>query len=157
MTAATPPAVDLTVAAARAHATDEVMSSVRRLARDRAVTPEQGEAFDRALRALTTWTVSPGWVFFLHLPLLVHGAVTGDERPAVPLATAMAALWVGMDILDDLADGDEPVQWAGRPAAEANLIGVTFVAALPQLAILDLDAPTGCCSCSARSPRPGCG
>ena len=134
-------AADLTVTASRARTTAEVMESVRRFARDRATTPQQRDAFDRALRGLTSWADSQGWIFFVHLPLLVHGAVTGDERPAAPLATAMTALYVGMDILDDLADGDEPEHWAGWSVAETNLIGVTFVVALPQLAILEADAP----------------
>ncbi|MFJ8078246.1 polyprenyl synthetase family protein [Streptomyces sp. NPDC096176] len=38
------------------------------------------------------------------LPLLVHGAETGDPRPAVPLAAVHVLWWTSACYLDDLAD-----------------------------------------------------
>lgn len=119
----------------------QVMDSSRRFAQQCATTSAQRDVFDTALRGLATWEGGPGWVFFLHLPLLVHGAISGDPDPAMPVARATTLLYLGMDILDDLADGDESEHWAGHAPAEINLVGITFVAALPQLAILEADVP----------------
>lgn len=78
---------------------------------------------------------------FVHLPLSVHEAITGDPEPAVPLAIATSLLYLGLDIFDDLADGDLPARWHPCPPAEINLAAATLLSALPQLAIECLPAP----------------
>lgn len=78
---------------------------------------------------------------FLHLaPLLVRGLrrTGGDE---LPLAVATSLLFLGVDVIDDLADGDRPPHWGTRTPAEVNLAGATLLAALTQLAVAELDAP----------------
>ncbi len=78
---------------------------------------------------------------FMALPLLVYAAVRGENKPALPLTVATTILYLGIDILDDLADGDLPRHWKGRKESEINLAAVTLISALPQLALSELDAP----------------
>ena len=75
------------------------------------------------------------------VPLLVHAAITGTAAPAVPLAIATSLLFLGIDILDDLADGDRPAHWENFSAAEIQLAAATLTSALPQLLIAELSAP----------------
>ncbi len=78
---------------------------------------------------------------FMALLLLVYAAVRGESKPALPLAVATTFLYLGIDILDDLADGDLPRHWKGRKESEINLAAVTLISTLPQLALSELDAP----------------
>lgn len=79
----------------------------------------------------------------VQVPLLVHAAVQGETRPAVPLAVATTLLVAGLELLDDLMDGDLAHGWCGYRPAELLLAGVTLVAALPQLALGELPLPPG--------------
>src|SRR5215204_5070807 len=47
----------------------------------------------------------------IQLPLLVHEAITGDERPALPLAGACTLLYLGADLFDNVADRELPEHW----------------------------------------------
>ncbi len=76
----------------------------------------------------------------IHVPLLVHAAAAGDEERAVPLAAACAFVYLGADLLDNLADDELPARWRGRSPAEASLAACTFLSALPYLALSRLDA-----------------
>lgn len=79
----------------------------------------------------------------MHLPLLVHAALHGDHRPAIPLAVATALLFLGLDIIDDL-DGDLTAEWEPFRPAEVNLAAATRLCSLPQLAIASIEAPPSC-------------
>jgi geranylgeranyl diphosphate synthase type I len=72
------------------------------------------------------------------LPLLVHEAVTGDERPALPVAAACTLLYLGADLFDSMLDHELPPSWQARGSAEANLAATTLLAALPHLSIARL-------------------
>ena len=74
----------------------------------------------------------------IQLPLLVHAAITGDERPALPVAGACTLLYLGADLFDNLIDHELPPGWHARDPAEANLAATTLLAALPQLAVARL-------------------
>ena len=74
----------------------------------------------------------------VQLPLLVHEAITGDEKPALPVAAACTLLYLGADLFDDLLDQELLPPWHARGAAEANLAAATLLAALPQLSIARL-------------------
>lgn len=76
-----------------------------------------------------------------HLPLLVFETLTGDWRGAVPLAAATTLIFVGVDVLDDLMDGDKSVHWRNRPAGEVLLGAATLLSAAPQALLADSDAP----------------
>jgi len=82
----------------------------------------------------------------MHLPLLVYAGIRGDEAPARPLAVATTLLYLGIDLIDDLADGDLvdgalPPHWDGYRATEINLAAATLLSSLPQLALAELDVP----------------
>jgi geranylgeranyl pyrophosphate synthase len=74
----------------------------------------------------------------IQLPLLVHAAITGDERPALPVAGACTLLYLGADLFDNLIDHELPPSWHARDPAEASLAATTLLAALPQLAVARL-------------------
>lgn len=77
----------------------------------------------------------------VQMPLLVHAAVQGEAAPALPLAVAATLLVAGLDLLDDLMDGDLRDGWRGYRPSELLLAGTTLVAALPQLALGELPLP----------------
>lgn len=77
----------------------------------------------------------------VQMPLLVHAAVQGEAAPALPLAVAATLLVAGLDLLDDLMDGDLRDGWRGYRPSELLLAGTTLVAALPQLALSELPLP----------------
>lgn len=105
-------------------------------------TPHQRRLLETALLGLRAQAGEPDMPLpFVRLPLLVYAGLRGEEGPAVPLAAATALLFLGIDIFDDLADGDLPSHWNGTPAPEINLAAATLLCALPQLAIAGLDAP----------------
>jgi hypothetical protein len=72
----------------------------------------------------------------IQLPLLVHTAVAGDERPALPVAAACTLLYLGADLLDSTLDHELPPSWHTHDSAEVNLAATTLLAALPQLSIV---------------------
>jgi geranylgeranyl diphosphate synthase type I len=74
----------------------------------------------------------------IQLPLLVHAAITGDERPALPVAGACTLLYLGADLFDNLIDDELPPSWHTRDPAEANLAATTLLAAVPQLSVARL-------------------
>src|SRR5215208_4307703 len=53
----------------------------------------------------------------IQLPLLVHEAVTGDEKPALPVAAACTLLYLGAGLFDSLLDQELPPSWHARGAA----------------------------------------
>jgi geranylgeranyl diphosphate synthase type I len=74
----------------------------------------------------------------VQLPLLVHEAIIGDDRPALPVAGACTLLYLGADLFDSMLDQELPPSWHARGLAEANLAAATLLAALPQLSIARL-------------------
>jgi geranylgeranyl diphosphate synthase, type I len=74
----------------------------------------------------------------IQLPLLVHAAITGDQRPALPLAGACTLLYLGADLFDNLIDHELSPSWHTRDPAQANLAAATLLAALPQLSVARL-------------------
>ncbi len=74
----------------------------------------------------------------IQLPFLVHAAITGDERPALPVAGACTLLYLGADLFDNLIDDELPPIWQARDPSEASLAATTLLAALPQLSIARL-------------------
>jgi geranylgeranyl pyrophosphate synthase len=74
----------------------------------------------------------------IQLPLLVHAAITGDERPAYHLAEACTLLYFGVDLFDNLIDEELSSSWKTRDPAEASLAATTLLAAAPQIAIARL-------------------
>jgi geranylgeranyl diphosphate synthase, type I len=71
----------------------------------------------------------------IQMPLLVHEAITGDERAALPVAAACTLFFLGADLYDSILDHELPPYWRTRDSAEVNLVATTLLAALPQLSI----------------------
>jgi geranylgeranyl diphosphate synthase type I len=76
----------------------------------------------------------------IQLPLLVHAAITGEERPAIPLAGACTLLYLGADLFDSILDDELPPVWRARDSSDASLAAITLLGALPQLSIARLQA-----------------
>jgi geranylgeranyl pyrophosphate synthase len=75
----------------------------------------------------------------VQLPLLVHAAITGDDRPALPVAGACTLIYLGADLLDSVLDDELPSCWHTRDSSEAILAATTLLGALPQLSIARLE------------------
>jgi hypothetical protein len=74
----------------------------------------------------------------VQLPLLVHAAITGEERPAVPVAGACTFLYLGADLFDSVVDHELPPPWHDRDSSQAILAATTLLGALPELSIARL-------------------
>jgi geranylgeranyl pyrophosphate synthase len=75
----------------------------------------------------------------IQLPLLVHKGITGDDRPALPVAGACTLLYLGADLFDSMLDHELPPSWRTRDSSEAMLAATTLLGALPQLSIARLE------------------
>lgn len=122
--------------------TRRVLAHAEGFARAHAQSPAQAGLLHTAFLGLRAQVrEAPEFLPFVHLPLLVHGAVRGGDEAPVPLAAATTLLFLGIDILDDLSDGDRPRHWAGHPDGEVSLAGHILICALAPLAIAHLRAP----------------
>ncbi len=74
----------------------------------------------------------------IQVPFLVHTAVAGDERPALPVAAACTFVGLGADLYDSILDHELPPFWHTRDSAEVNLTATSLMATLPQLSIAHL-------------------
>ena len=74
----------------------------------------------------------------VQVPLLVHAAITGDERPALPVAAACTLIYLGADLFDSMLDHELPPTWHTRDSSDAILAATTLLGALPQLSIARL-------------------
>jgi heptaprenyl diphosphate synthase len=119
----------------------EVASNVTAFVALHAADEAQRALLERALPSLRARRSEPPLTPSVHLPLLAFGALTGDDGPAVPLATATALLELGIDLLDHIADGELDAHWAGQPPALPHLAATGLLCALPQLALCALDVP----------------
>jgi len=122
---------------------EEVLSCAEVFALDQARTDRQRQALQVSLVGLREETarseIPPPYV---HLPLLVYGCIQGEDGAAVPLAAATSLLFLGIDLIDDLADGDLPPRWEGHRPAEITLVAATLLCALPQRLLAGLHAPS---------------
>lgn len=90
-----------------------------------------------ALDSLQNETRKEPYVSFIHIPVFIHAAIRGGVLPAHPPAVAATLLFLGIDIMDDLADGDDRPFWAGYNREEINLAAMLLLCSLPQLLIDD--------------------
>lgn len=124
---------------------EEVLARARALVRAHAVTPEQARLLELPLEGVRAHLRQRGAGAFLgcvHLPLTVYAAIQqGDGAPALPLTVALTLLHAGIDVLDDMMDGDLAAAWAAYRPAEILLAATTLIAALPPLALAEVNAP----------------
>lgn|GEM_PF-1048204 len=105
--------------------------------------PAQRRLLDTAFAGLESTVreikARTGFVPMIDLAPAVHAAISREHAAAVPLAAACAFVFLGLDLFDDLADGDRQRQWEGHSAAEMNLAAATVLTCLPTLIIAGLD------------------
>lgn len=102
---------------------------------------EQAAVLQRALDGVRLRRQRSAATYYLgcvHVPLLVYGAIRGDAAPALPLAVAATLLHTGLDLFDDVMDGDLAPVWQAVRPAEVVLTAATLLCALPQLALAEL-------------------
>ncbi len=77
----------------------------------------------------------------MHLPLLVHAAVTGEDAPAIPLAAACTLLWAGAELYDNLTDGDLDEPWRECAPFRIVFTATAVGAVLPPAMVAALAVP----------------
>ena len=75
------------------------------------------------------------------LTLLVHAALTGEEDAALPLAACHALVYLGADLLDNVADDELPAIWDGFGQGPASLAATTLLCVATRAALERLDTP----------------
>lgn len=117
---------------------ERVFASLEQLIESLPVPSSHRELLWEHLSASREKALAAPWLPAIQLPFLVHAAITGDERPALPIAQACTLLYFGADLFDNLIDDELPTSWSMRDPAEANLAATTLLAAVPQQAIARL-------------------
>lgn len=120
---------------------EQVLAYAFDVARRSMPTPELASVLDTALIGLEAQARRYDRPFFVDLPLSVYAAVRGDRSAGIPIAAAIALLFLGLDIGDDLTDGDLPSHWKERSFPDTLIVMVALVASLPQAIIDTLDVP----------------
>jgi geranylgeranyl pyrophosphate synthase len=120
---------------------DRVLAYAFDAARRAMPTPELASVLETALFSLAEQTRRSNRPLFMDLPLSVYAAVRGERVSGTPIAAAIALIYLGFDVGDDLTDGDLPPHWQGRSVAEIEIVMVALVASLPQTLIDALDVP----------------
>lgn len=120
---------------------DEVFEQIRSFLGKQASTSCQQRLFEIALAALRrTWAEGPP-LLFIEVPMAVHIAAGGDRRRATSIAAACALVFLGADILDDLADGESRPEWERSTTGEVTLAAATCLSALAPLALSEIKLP----------------
>jgi geranylgeranyl pyrophosphate synthase len=120
---------------------DAVIAHATAFARQASPTAEMAAALETAFIGLATHAARYQRVFFVDIPVHVYAAVRGDTAPAMPLASAIALLFLGLDTADDVTDGDLPSYWDGCSLADIQIVTLALLASLPQQIVAGLDAP----------------
>lgn len=117
----------------------EVMTALAAFLDHHAQSPEQRALFHHALHDLQHQCDDHNALLLcLDLPLaLLHSLHTGT-LPLQPLLVVTTLLYLGIDLLDDLADGDLQEHWLDIAPAQIQLTATTLVSTLPHLAIAEL-------------------
>lgn len=124
---------------AHLHEVDDIFIGVRRCVESLVAETELRQRILQAVDGLESQVEEEkAFLPFIQFPLTLYPALRGDLGPARSLAVAMTLLFLGIDILDDLADGDLPPHWKNVPESEIQLVAATLLSALPQLVISQL-------------------
>ena len=109
------------------------LGCIRDLVSQVAITPVLADLVDRALGTVSASgeSVPPS----VTVPLDVYEAVSGSWQPAVPLAAAATLIYLGADILDNVADRELLTRWDGWAIDEIVLAGAALLGSLSYLAL----------------------
>jgi hypothetical protein len=69
---------------------------------------------------------------FRLMALPVHGALTGDIAPALPICVLSRLWWAGAELLDDVVDGEYDADAAEPPASAVIVAATACLTVLPQ-------------------------
>lgn len=105
--------------------------------------PQQRRLLQIVLERLKKYAQEDVWFPVVNLPLFVYAGLCEDNGPARPLAMATAFIFLGADLLDDLADGDLEPSWQGYQPKEIQLAAATLLSSLPQLVLSELPVSPG--------------
>jgi len=127
--------------------TETISAAVLATARD-IVVARTGEAAQREamLTALAVGRLSrhPGRMSApVHLPILCGAAVRPGADPAIELAAATTLLWTGLELYDDLTDGDLAPYFRARPDFDTVFTAMGLACVLPPAILADLPIPEG--------------
>jgi geranylgeranyl pyrophosphate synthase len=120
---------------------DAVVAYATAFALQAAPTPEMAATLETAFIGLATHAARYHRVFFVDVPVQVYASVRGETTPAMPLASAIGLLFLGLDTADDVTDGDLPSYWEGYSLADIQIVTLALLASLPQQIVAGLDAP----------------
>jgi geranylgeranyl pyrophosphate synthase len=79
-----------------------------------------------------------------HLPLICAAAVTPNGPPPLQLATATTLLWAGLELYDDLTDGDLSGSLKDRSDYEIVFTAFGLACLLPAALVTELEIPPAC-------------
>lgn len=123
----------------------DVLARAEAFALQHAATPDQRDLFEVAFQSAREQTqsrdASPDDADCVYVPRWVYAAVRGDTAPSLPLTAATFTLWLSIDLLDALMDGDPLPGWRGYAPTEISLTAMTLGSAMAPLALAMLDAP----------------
>ena len=109
------------------------LGCIRDLVGRKPTPPRLADLVDRALATVSASDASA--VPSVTVPLDVYEALSGSWQPAVPLAAAATCIYLGADILDNVADRELPMGWDGCTIDEIILAGATLLGSLSYLAL----------------------
>jgi geranylgeranyl pyrophosphate synthase len=119
---------------------EDVFNQAENLAMSLATVKRQREILRIAFRGARAKETS--FPVFIHFPLLMYGLFREDMERAIPVAGVTTLFYMGLDIFDDIADGDLPKDiWEGIGDEELNQTAATLFFSLPALAIRKLEIP----------------
>lgn len=120
---------------------DAVIAELTRFIRRHAASPSQRRLLEICFLRLRRDCCQDEPLLFMELPLAVHAAAGGSADSAIRIAAACSLVFIGADVLDDLADGDSRPEWAGSSAGEITLAAATYLSSLAPMAIAELELP----------------
>ena len=100
-----------------------------------AATPLLRDLLGRAFTGLNVEATQDELLHYVHLPLLLHAALTGDGAPARPLVTVTTLIYLGADAFDDVLDGEQCAPSKSAPVNQIELSAMSLWTVLPQLAL----------------------
>ena len=87
------------------------------------------------LEEMETEIVSDAVFGPIDMPALVHGTVAPGRPPPVAVAGACTLLYLGADLLDNVADRELSTRWLEEGADAATLTAATYLSSLTYLAL----------------------
>ena len=91
--------------------TEKVFQVAKKLTYSYITQPKQRDLFEVAFEGLKQDLSIEPFVPFIQIPLYTRLGMGGHEEEAYPIAALNTLLFLGIDIMDDLADGDLPLHW----------------------------------------------